>query len=527
VSDFTHTWGGGDSMSGVAWLDYDNDGDLDFYVANGVGSNDGLMSNNGDGTFANVSVAVGLADGNGSSGVVAADLNNDGHTDIIAAGEPGGILLPTTLPSERPVRVFANNGDGSFRDVTSGSGIAIAPGYGVAFHPVLGDIDNDGLLDLFITASGSFFFPPLPSNRLFHNTGDFTFEDISAGSGVDVDSGACPAAFSHYDRDGLIDLYIADCNVLLPASLRLMRNNGNLTFTEITAEVGLNTPQQVEPQLPFGRGYWMCLGLGDYDNDRDFDLFSTNVGSLIDIVPPVPDLDVSPFLNQRHGFFERKADGSFVSVENEVGISAATAPEFAWGCSMADFDNDGREDLVFAGNIFAFGLPEGSFDNPGHLFLNQGDKTFASGELPVDLSGDYTTGVTTADYNNDGFVDVLFSNGGYPELTTANAVPGSLVLLENKPNGNHWLTVRLRGTESNASGVGSIIQVRTRGRKITKEVRAGSSFLSQDSPWSTFGLGKRRLALVRVDWPSGLKEWFVVFHINRTVTLVEGEGVHF
>ena len=145
---FTHNSDGGDAGTGVAWLDYDNDGWLDFYVANGIGHNDGLMHNNGDSTFENRIDSAGFGDANGSSGVVAGDLNNDGFTDLIVAGEPAALVL-VAIPSPRSIRIFRNNGNGTFSDVTAKSGITIPNEAGAAMQPVLGDIDNDGLLDLY------------------------------------------------------------------------------------------------------------------------------------------------------------------------------------------------------------------------------------------------------------------------------------------------------------------------------------------------------------------------------------------
>ncbi len=503
---FTHGSNGGESLTGIAWLDYNNDGWLDFYVANGIDHNDGLMRNNHDGTFSNVIVEAGLADGNGSSGVVAADLNNDGHVDLIVTGETSAII---NAPSARSIRVFRNNGDGRFSDVTALSGVAIPSGPGVAFQPVLGDIDKDSYLDLFVTAPGSLPAQRQLANHLFKNNGDFTFTDISAGSGVDYALGACSAAFSHYDNDDLIDLYVSDCGeiTLKTNTLRLFQNNGDLTFTELTADVGLDTRTEGAPS-PTGRGYWMCTGLGDYDNDADFDLFATNFGQFI---PGFP--------NQESGFFERNTNGTFTSVETEVGIGDV-APHWGWGCSFDDFNNDGWVDLIFAGNLPGVNQI-GEFGNPGYLFVNEGNKTFRNEGLPVDLSHKYSSGVATADYNNDGFVDIVVSNGSYAD--DPNPTP---TLLKNKRNHNHWITIRLVGTTSNRSAVGARVQVELPGRLLTKEVRAGSSFLSQNSPWLTFGLNKNRRAhKIKVTWPSGEVEEFKHVRGRRTVTIVEGRGI--
>ena len=519
LQGFTHASEGGDAASGIAWLDYNNDGWIDFYVANGIGHNDGLMRNNRDGTFTNVIGQAGFGDANGSSGVVAGDLDNDGDTDLVAVGESGSLVL-FVVPSPTPIRIFRNNGNGTFTDVTAASGIDISNDPGTTQQPVLGDIDNDGLLDLFVTGPGSVNTQQAKPSHLFRNLGGLKFEDISDGSGADAAVGACAAAFSHYDDDGLIDLYVADCADFLgrPQAMRLLKNNGDLTFTDITEQVGLPNSDLANPQVG-QRGFWMCVALGDYDRDGDFDLFATNLGLLFDgsLIPF--------FVNQPHGFFERGTDGRFVSVEEQVGIHPL-AKNFGWGGSFADFNNDGWEDLIFAGNI-----PQLPFvqigpvtGNPGYLFVNEGNKTFRRDPLPVDLSNTFSTGLATADYNNDGFVDVIIGNGSYaldPQPTPT--------LLKNTPtrgNRNSWITVRLVGTDSNRDAIGARVRVHLPGRILTQEIRAGSNFLSQNSPWLTFGLNQDRQAQkIEVLWPSGAVETFFNVPGHRTVTITEGQGI--
>jgi len=513
IHGFKHTGipaesGGGDSFAGVAWLDFNNDGWLDFYIANGLGSKDGLMMNNTDGTFRNVIDASGIGGENGSAGVVTADLDNDGLTDIIAVGETG--LMSS--PSLTNIRVLKNLGEGKFVDVTSTSGLVSSPRNepGTAIHATLGDIDNDGLLDLFIVAPGSLAHRTQPPNSLWRNNGDFTFTDISAASGVAIATGSCVATFSHYDDDAWIDLYVADCNEinLAPTDLHVFKNNGDLTFDDLTVKLGLDTSKTIEPSAT-GRGYWMCIGLGDFDNDTDFDLFSTNFG--LQLIP-----------NQEMGFFEKNTDGTFTSVENEVGIGG-TAKNFGWGCSFADFNNDGFEDLIFAGNLPAFGLID-ELGSPGYLFVNNGDKRFSSKQLPVDLSSRYVTGLATADYNNDGFTDVIMATGAWE-----GEVSSRPILLTNRhyQNKNRSLTIKLEGVESNRSAIGAIVKVYLPGRILTKEVRAGSSFLSQDSPWLTFGVSRaKKISKIVVRWPQGNEEEYKNIRIKRSpIKIREGKGI--
>ncbi len=523
VEGFTHGTSIGDGLSGVAWLDYDNDGWLDFYVANGTPHDDGLLHNNGDGTFTNVSSSAGLADGNGSTGVVAADLDNDGDSDLVVTGDPAAFV---GIPSLRAIRVFSNNGDGTFNDITAASGVAIPSSPGSAMHPTLGDINNDGYLDLFVTAPASLTnLGVVKPNHLFLNQGGLTFTDISASSGVGYSAASCEATFSHYDDDGYIDLFIADCNLAAPPppgfplplfkaeAIRLFKNNGDNTFTQL--EVGLPSPPPPEQQPfppPF-RGFWMCVGLGDIDLDQDFDLFSSNVGRVM-----------GPNFPEPHGLFRRNADGAFTSIEVEAGITA-NAMEFSWGCSFADFNNDGWEDLIFVGNFPV--SPFNSYDSPGYLFVNEGGNTFRPEPLPVSLLRKYSSGLASADYDNDGSVDVVVSNASYNRGGTNIDLTAQPTLFKNVGNDNHWLTVRLKGRPpSNRSAVGALVKVSVANRVLVKEVRAGSSFASQDSLWLTFGLNRQpRARRIEVTWPSGRVETFKNVRGDRRITIVEGRGI--
>ncbi|MFQ5738335.1 MAG: CRTAC1 family protein [Acidobacteriota bacterium] len=501
LQGFTHQSASTEGFSGLAWFDYNEDGFLDLFLSNGAGHRNGLMRNNGDGTFTNVSFQAGLVDLFGGSGVAAADIDNDGHVDLFV-NRDGNIMV--AIPPRS--RLYHNNGDGTFSNITAASGIVIPSQFGQAMVVAFGDVDNDGFVDLFIGAPGNLPVQNQPGNLLFHNNGDLTFTDISAGSGLDQPMATCAAAFTDYNDDGLQDLMLANCNDTTPAPtpFSLMINEGDLTFTDIASQVGLDTTTETDPS-PTGRGFWMCVGLSDYDNDQDFDLFATNTGNRYGT-------------GQEVGFFEHNADGTFTSVETEVGIGDE-AQEFGWGCSFADFDNDGFDDLMFGGNLPQRGLIGPGVGNPGYLYMNNQDKTFTRQLLPVDLSDHYTTGIATADFDNNGTVDIAVSNGAWEGEPQAKAV-----LLSNGGNGNRWLTVKLigDGIASNRDAIGARVTVIVQGRMMIKEVRAGSSFISQDSPWLHFGLGSRRMAdWVIVRWPSGKRTVLRRVPGNRILTLSE------
>ena len=507
---------GGEGLGGAAWLDYDADGDLDLFLTNGPGANNGLFRNNGNGTFTDVASSAGVANGSGSSGVVVGDIDNDGFPDIFVSGE--GFVIG---PQQSPVKLYHNNGNGTFSDITDFSGVTGAES---ALSAAMGDINNDGFVDIFITSPGHI---PLITgagteksheNKLYLNNGNLTFTDISVSAGVDglyqdptpgsnrlITDGACVVGFTDYDRDDLLDILVGNCNgfqlvlpnpsPVRPGPFNLFRNNGDLTFTDLASEAGID-----------GLGFWMGLAFGDFNKDGHIDFAATNTGTLNSFP---------------HIIMSNNGDGTFTDIAEE---NFAKTP-FGWGVSSADFNNDGDLDLFKVGSLPLFGAigPQGS---PGQLLLNKRKQGFIESPeaLPVDLSFDFTTGLAQADYNGDGFIDMVVIRSPW-KIGGAENLNGKPVLLKNTGNRNRWLTVRPIGTISNSMGIGARIEVFANGRKSQlREVRAGSSFASSESPWPTFGLGKKRFAFIRVSWPSGLTEWFSAFRLNRTYNLKEGKG---
>jgi len=468
----------GDGLGGAAWLDYDADGFLDLFLTNGKMRPNGLFRNDGHGGFVDVSASAGIQNGRGNSGVVAADFDNDGFTDLFVTGDGGTIGLASS-----PVMLYHNNRDGTFTDITSASGI-VSPPSGIS--SAVADVDNDGFLDLFIAAPGSLSLQVQHANHLFRNNGDLTFTDISAAAGVNTAVGAFAALFTDYNRDGFVDLVVGNGNDirLAPTPIELFRNNGDLTFTDVATTAGLA-----------GGGLWMGFGPADYDNDGDVDLFVTNFGG-----------NVFP-----HALYRNNGDGTYTS----VGTTAGVAPfPFAWGCAFKDFDNDGNADLYFAGALPVIDT------NPGVLLFNNGDGTFANltASSPVDLRGMFPSGVASGDYDRNGFEDIVIVREPYGVDQS-----GRPVLLRNRGNANHWVTIRLIGTVSNRDAIGAQVWITAGGRTQFKEVYAGSSFASTDSPWLTFGLGATAsIDRVRVRWPLGTEEEFRNIPAERVAMLVEG-----
>ncbi len=480
---------GGTGLGGAAWFDFNNDGLLDLFLTNGISRANALIANNADGTFRDVAGEAGVESLMGSSGVIAADIDNDGYEDLFLTGD--GAILGSR---RSPVTLYHNNQDGTFSDITAESGI-IGPEttLGAAFA----DIDNDGYLDLFITAPGSLRDRERHACKLYRNNGDLTFTDISVSAGVDSMRGACVAFFSDYNSDGLIDLFVGNSNDVnyLPMPIQLFRNDGDLHFTDVSAQAGLGPG-----------GYWMGFGPADFDNDGDIDIFVTNLGNAYTI----------PYW---HALYQNNCDGTFTDV---AGPAGAAEFEFGWGTVFTDLDNDGHADIFFAGSAVGLGGVIGpGRGNPGTLLINNRDDTFAdfTDTLPLDLSSHYTSGVAHGDYDNDGFPDIVI----VVEKFRQNA--GLPVLYHNLGNDNHWLTVRLEGTVSNRSAVGARVQIISGELTLAKEIYAGSGAFSMDSKWLTFGLGGNEMVdEIRVRWPRGLVERFAGVPADQAVTLTEGSG---
>ncbi len=498
---FSHSSNGGEGHGGAAWFDYNNDGLLDLFLSNGLGHKNGLFRNDGNGNFTDVSREAGIENGLGNSGVLAGDIDNDGYVDLFLSSA-GNLFAQATSP----VRLYHNNGDGTFANITENSGLS---GIETSWSAAFGDINGDSFLDLLISAPGSFAMQRQDKTKLFLNTGELGFVDISELAGVDTAMGGCLAAFSDYDLDGDQDIFIGNCNDIriVPTPIELFRNEGNLAFSNVTQEAGL-----------LRVGAWMGFGIGDYDNDGDQDLFVTNLGTNQNL-PPSATLPA---------LYENNGNGTFTDVGEQAGVAD---PIWGWGTAFTDFNNDGYTDIFYTGS-FPFEPFNISDDlaNPGVFYLNNQDKTFTRRDswIPVNLRDQYTTGVAAGDFDNDGFSDIIVVAGATSLDGTVfgEKVPGEPVLLRNEGNSNNWISIKTIGTESNRDGIGARVLVKTSNLTQTKEVRAGSSFLSTESRWLTFGLqNNSKLELLEIHWPSGNVERFKNIAANQTITAVEKRGI--
>ena len=467
-----------DGVGGAAWLDYDGDGFLDLYITNTRDAQNALFRNNGDGTFTNVAEQAGVTSETGNTAVVAGDIDNDGCADLILAGDGG---FQGNDPSG--FRVYVNNCDGAFNDISETAGIERPV---VSWSLALGDVNNDGYLDLYaagFVATGISFDH---RDRLYLNNGDRTFTDVTDKAGIEGELATCSALFSDYNRDGWTDIFIANCFFDLVRT-ELLRNNGDGTFTDVAFDAGLAFSPSGHP-LDYDRDSRMALAFGDYDLDGDLDVFA-------------PGRTDKPM-------FKNNGDGTYTAVgEQEVGLASG---EFgaSLAASFADFDNDRYPDAFYI-DVLDNSIPMGT------LRVNRADGSFfEAAEYLIIFPG----GAATGDYDNDGFVDLVVVS------SKSSSASGEPLLLHNRGGENAWVTVKTVGVESNRDGIGALVTVHAGDESYVQEVSAGSG-LSTNSPWLTFGLGSHEGPVdIEVRWPSGLVETFENRTVRQTVTLAEGTG---
>ena len=478
---------------GVAAFDYNNDGCMDIYFANGAASpslvkdspayGNRLYRNNCDSTFTDVTAAAGVAGTGYSNGVATADYNNDGFADIFVAGVDRNIL-------------YRNRGDGTFEDVTVKAGLAgIDPRYGKMWSVSAGwfDADNDGYLDLVV--SNYVAWNPsterpcgVPNERLychpnnyegrpnqiFRNNHDGTFSDVSMKSGIGAAIGkGMGVAFADFDGDGLTDIVIA--NDSMPNFL--FHNLGGFRFQEVGYEMGAALPES-------GRAIaGMGVDFRDYDNDGR------------------PDLLFTAMVNDSYPLFRNLGKpGWFEDYTARAGLAAATRPLTGWGTGIFDFDNDGFKDLFFANAHFPeIGRLLGTAaELANSVFRNNGKGRFenVSATAGADFQkAAFYRGAAFADFDNDGRVDVVVTAIGSPARLFRNVSPA----------GNGWIALRLRGTKSNRDGLGAKIRATLPdGGILFNHATTSVGYASSSEPLVRFGLGTAKtVAELEIVWPSG------------------------
>ena len=466
---------------GLAVFDYNNDGLLDVIIVAAHGGCN-LYRNNGDGTFTDVSVESGLDTCVNGFAVTVGDYNNDGHPDLFITRL--GFFVGEA-------QLFRNNGDGTFTDVTAEAGLKM---WGPAFTASWVDYDCDGRLDLFVANNLGGLFDRKTPNRLFHNNGDGTFTEVTEQAGLKTIWPTIGSAWGDYNDDGYPDLFLSNAM----GHSQLYRNNGDGTFTDVSAEAGIG-------------GY--CIGSMafwcDYNNDGRLDLVQFSWSDHEDVIYTMRHGEGPPD-GRPHRIYHNNGDGTFTLKDREIGLDGC------WGSmsgNFGDFNNDGNIDLLL-GN----GSPRMDRLEPPILLESDGKKfrnvTFAAG-LP--FSGK-SHGSNMADLFGDGRLSVMVASGGaYPgDLLTTNVYyPKTLA--------GNYLNVRLEGVKSNRSAIGARITLHAGGGLQMREVGGGSNFgcLPFEQHFGLAGAGQADAIEIR--WPSGLRQRIENPPVNNTIRIVEGQ----
>ena len=489
------------------------------------------------------------------------DYDNDGWPDIVLInGEdwPGHSKSGATT-----LKIYHNNHDDTFTDVTQKAGLAV-PMYGLGV--AVGDYDNDGYDDLFITAVGQ--------SHLFHNNGNGTFTDVTKAAGLWGPSEvSTSAAWVDYDRDGKLDLVVANyvqwsektdlyCTLdgvhksyctpesYKGSSARLWHNLGNGKFEDATAKAKLYDPTSKSlgvAILDYNGDGWPDILLANdtqpnklYVNQHDGTFtekgIEAGIGFSEDGVARAgmgvdaadydrsghPSIIITNFANQMLSLYHNEGNGLFVDEAPRSEVGRATLITLGFGCFFFDYDNDGWPDILVAdGNIeeqIERVQKRVKYAEPPHLFRNLGGGKFqeVTGSLgTVFASPKVARGAAYADIDNDGALDILLTTSG-----------GRAYLFQNEGGSNHSLRVKLLGTKSNRDGIGAVVRVTSGKDRQWQTVHSGSSYLSQSELTLTFGLGAPGQAdAVEVQWPSGQVDNLADVAAGQTITIQEGKGI--
>jgi hypothetical protein len=472
------------NMAGGAVMDdFDRDGRLDLAVTcfDPVEPM-AYYHNKGDGTFEDRTKAAGLTQCLGGKYLVQTDYNNDGRLDLFVS-RGAWFLLPM------PQTLLKNEGDGRFSDVTKQAGLTAIVN---STSSRWADYDNDGWLDVYLVCER-------PGNRLYHNRGDGTFEDVTAKASIVPPPGVafCKGVeWIDYDNDDYPDLFVNN----LTADARLYHNNRNGTFTDVTKSMGIDGPSK-------GFACWAW----DYDNDGWLDIFATCFDYTLGDV--VKGLVGQPHERLSNRLFHNLDGKRFENKTKEAGLDLVFA---TMGCNFGDFDNDGYLDFYLG-----TGDPDLSTLVPNRMFKNVRGRRFAEITAPSGTGHlQKGHGVSCADWDNDGDIDVFIETGG--------AIPGDRfhnLLFQNPGQGNHWLKVNLVGKKTNRPGIGARIKVVTAGpqaQTINLRVSSGSSW-GANPLQQHVGLAKaERVARLEVHWPtSGTTQVFHDIPANQAIEVTE------
>ena len=490
-------------------------------------------------------------------GVALFDYNNDGLLDIFLVNG-GRVTSPMRLPEnfdrKNPRywnRLYRQNKDGGFTDVTEKSGLANAGDGNYGMGVAVGDYDNDGFPDLYVTSYGK--------NVLYHNNGDGTFTDVTAKAGVAAGGWSVSAGFFDYDNDGKLDLFVTrymewdtqhskTCGgewhtycppEEFPATTSILyHNNGDGTFTDVSQKSGIAAK----------KGRALGVAFADYDDDGFTDIFVANDGmqqylyhnnrdgtfteraleagaalsedgrrlSGMGVIfqdydnDGRPDVIVTELPREIYGVYHNEGNGTFSYGSLETGLGVLSSGSSGWGVGLEDFSNDGWKDLFVA---------------QGHVLDNveQIDPSLHYWELPLfamnhagrferadsgSLAPAAGRGAAFGDLNNDGWQDVV--------MTTLGSAPQ---VFFNRGGKQHWLVISLRGTRSNRDGFGARVRVNGQTRFAT----SAGSYVSSSDKRLHFGLGSAETAKVEIAWPSGTRQTFTDVHADQFLEVREPE----
>jgi enediyne biosynthesis protein E4 len=503
--------------SGVALFDYDNDGRLDIFFANGARLDDPtpkgtipkkddpkysnrLYHQKPDGTFEDVTERAGLAGLGYSTGVAVGDYDNDGFEDLFVAGYGRSTL-------------YHNNGDGTFTDVTS---LADVAGSGWMTSAAWVDYDNDGRLDLVVARYMQWDFDDIycgnqeqnfrsychpdgfkpESVLLYHNDGNGKFSEVSHQAGIDKPAKGLGLAIADYDHDGRMDILLA--NDSIPEYL--FHNLGNGKFEEVALPSGAALDNNGNSFAGMG------VDFEDYDNDG------------------WPDILITDLAHQRYALYTNGKDGTFDYSTSSTGLAAISLLHSGWGVHFLDYDNDGWKDLLIVQSHVMDTIqvtePNLRYRESPLLLHNEQGKKF------VDVSASAgevfhqkwaARGLAVGDLNNDGKMDAVVTSNDGP----------AWVLINQTQTSKHWITLQLVGVKSNRDAIGAQVRISTPAGDQFATVSTSGSYESSSDKRVHFGLGAAdSIREIEIDWPSGIRQTIRQQRADQIVTVTEPVNNH-
>lgn len=498
--------------TGVAWIDYDQDGLPDLYFVQSAATDlykpaqplrSALYHNNGDGTFTDVTEKAGVTgETHYGQGVAVGDYDNDGYPDLYVTGYGRAIL-------------YHNNGNGTFTDVTAKAGVADEGGWSTSAGWF--DYDKDGWLDLIVVnyinwtpktniwcgqhrpGYRSYCHPDNYGGqriKLYHNNHDGTFTDVSDRSGVGKpEAKGMGVVLADFNNDGWTDIAVA--NDTWPNFLFINRHDG--TFQDVSLASGVAASEDGRYEAGMG------IDAADLDGDGWLDIYITHL-----------DFELSRLYHNNH-------DGTFEDYTYRSGIGDKAILLSGVAAKFLDYDNDGWTDILQLNGAMLDNIQlyqsQVSYKEPLLMFRNTGKGRFE--KVSDTLGPDFLKpvagrGLAVADYDNDGDLDIVTNNrGDYPQL-----------LRNDGGNSNNWLEVKLVGTRSNREGIGASLALIAEGFRQVKQAQGGMSYMSASDARIHFGLGTRKsIEQLTVTWPSGQVDRVANVPINHIITVKEGTGI--